>query len=1026
MSESVLQALMQLFAIVASAALGDGERRGRVQRNTVEQFLNQQIALNQVERYLEIYDAFYQQHLARQQAKRTSYKHTSSSSVRVLRICAQINEELQLNQKFIVLARLIEFARQSGHQINSLERDFIDTVSDSFYITRQELGELMDFAAPEELPQAPPEGQPSLLRIVDSTARTQGAAVGKVLYHEHLDGEMWVYHASRAGIYMLRYFGRLQLLVGGRAALPRNLYVLSHGSSIRVGNSAPIFYTTLEGEFAPERFGQQVCLEVKDIAYRFADGTMGIHPMGFSHTCGQLVGIMGSSGAGKSTLLSVLNGSARPQQGEVRINGVEIYQEPEQAEGVIGYVSQDDLLVEELSVFQNLYYSARLSFGGMPHEELVTRVQEILISLGLWEIRHMPVGNPLDKRISGGQRKRLNIALELIREPSILFLDEPTSGLSSRDSENLVAILKDLAIKGKLIYIVIHQPPSAIFKMLDRLLVLDTGGYLIYEGNPIEALEYFQEQGDYVGLHDCECALCGNVTPEQLFDIIENPVVDEYGNVTRQRRRQPEEWAAYFAATSRYSGYSKQPPPPIEGLRHSTRRPGWVGQLRVFTVRDALGKIANRQFLIINLLEAPLMALLLAFLVRYFDASSGGYTLQDNVNLPVYLLMAVVVAFFVGLSGTAEDIIRDRKIRKRESFLNLSWGAYLSAKMVNMTTVSIYQSFAFTLIGNTIMGIEPAMLPYYWLILLAVWMSAGTLGLLISDSFKTVVAIYILIPFLVIPQLILSGIIVKFDKLNPELSNPANIPWYGEAIVARWAYEALAVHQFRQNAYQAPLYGYEQVMALADYKRNYWLRALTSRCNTLLVPNDSAQAMANWELIRHELQADENPETGSGIKLEKEIDWHAPTPENVKRVQHHLQLLSGFYARLYTNGSRLRDSTIRILQEYEAAHGSSLAQLKASCYNTALARLVRANDETDRIVLYHNRLVWHCDPIFQLPTSPWLKAHFYAPYKRLGARYLSTYWVNLGVLIASIGILYTLLYLRVPKRIFRKKSVESI
>ena len=146
----------------------------------------------------------------------------------------------------------------------------------------------------------------------------------------------------------------------------------------------------------------------------------------------------------------------------------------------------------------------------------------------------------------------------------------------------------------------------------------------------------------------------------------------------------------------------------------------------------------------------------------------------------------------------------------------------------------------------------------------------------------------------------------------------------------------------------------------------------------------------------------------------------------MKRVQHHLQLLSGFYARLYTNGSRLRDSTIRILQEYEAAHGSSLAQLKASCYNTALARLVRANDETDRIVLYHNSLVWHCDPIFQLPTSPWLKAHFYAPYKRLGARYLSTYWVNLGVLIASIGILYTLLYLRVPKRIFRKKSVESI
>ena len=201
---------------------------------------------------------------------------------------------------------------------------------------------------------------------------------------------------------------------------------------------------------------------------------------------GQLIGILGGSGVGKSTLLNVLNGNYIPSSGKILINGFNLHIDKEKLQGIIGFVPQDDLLIEELSVFQNLYYNAKLCMANMPETELKRTVDKLLEDLDLYEIRNLTVGSPLNKFISGGQRKRLNIALELIREPMVLFVDEPTSGLSSMDSEMVMDLLKEQALKGKLVIVNIHQPSSEIYKMFDKLLILDRGGYMIYYGNPID------------------------------------------------------------------------------------------------------------------------------------------------------------------------------------------------------------------------------------------------------------------------------------------------------------------------------------------------------------------------------------------------------------------------------------------------------------------------------------------------------------------------------------------------------------
>ena len=219
-------------------------------------------------------------------------------------------------------------------------------------------------------------------------------------------------------------------------------------------------------------------------------------------------------------------------------------------EGVIGFVPQDDLLIEELTVFQNLWYNARMCLNNLPERKIIEVVNKTLIDLDLEETRDLKVGNPLKKIISGGQRKRVNIALELLREPTILFVDEPTSGLSSVDSEIVMNLLKEQTYKGKLVIVNIHQPCSDLYKMFDKIMIIDKGGYQIYYGNPTEAIVYFKTHSNHANPDEDQCIKCGNINTDQILQIIESKVVDEHGKATRIRKVTPEEWAEKFKASS--------------------------------------------------------------------------------------------------------------------------------------------------------------------------------------------------------------------------------------------------------------------------------------------------------------------------------------------------------------------------------------------------------------------------------------------------------------------------------------------
>lgn len=1000
MSESILKALMQLFAIVANV---DKDGISVKSRAIVESYLRQQLSKDQMEEYLKLFDEFVSFHhrgISKKDGEKVR-KRTSSNSVKVLRICQQINEELKQEQKILALLQLLEFV-SFGEEITEKELDFVKTVADIFNIPEEEYFNSLVFTLEDEIDKIPHKKN---VLTIDKHLESQLEQV-KHLQYTQLDGQIIVLFLPSINMYAFRYVGKTSLYLNGQVILTNRTYILPKGTAIRSHKIGSVYYSDIVSKFITSLLDQQITFIAKDVEFRFKNSTNGIHNFNFSEKGGELIGIMGGSGVGKSTLLNVLNGNLRPQKGIISINGYNIYSEKEQLEGVIGFVPQDDLLIDELTVYQNLYYSAKLCFKHHDDKQIKQLVNKVLEDLDLKATSDLIVGNPLKKTISGGQRKRLNIALELIREPLVLFVDEPTSGLSSMDSEMVMDLLKEQTLKGKLVIVNIHQPSSDIFKMFDKLLIMDRGGYLVYSGNPVDSVVYFKTMSNHVNANESECYNCGNINPEQVLQILEAKVVDEYGKTTRTRKIKPEEWAEMYqenmAKNIQIDEEKSQLP------QNEFKIPGKFKQFKIFSIRNILSKLSDKQYLLINFLEAPLLALILAYFTKYIQGTSENpstYIFSANENIPIYMFMAVVVAIFVGLTVSAEEIIKDRQLLKRESFLNLSRFSYINSKVLVLFIISAIQTLTFIVIGNTIMEIK-GMTFAHWLVLFSASCTSNLIGLNISSSLNSVVTIYILIPFLVVPQLLFSGTMVKFDKLNKSISSYDHVPILGDLMPSRWAYEAIAVKQFRDNEYQKHFFYLEKGKSQANYIAAYLIPALNNKISQITYDNNEELREKNIKLLKKEIEK-LNAITKKYIfeKTDK-ITTKELSKNLIAELQEHLKLMTKYYQKRQNKALELIDKKIVDLSKNNRNY---LIDLKKNYYNDLLASLVQNKQELNKIYDSENGFVQLMDPIYKDPIDRNGRAHFYASVKQLGNQQIDTFVFNLVILWIFTFLLYILL-----------------
>ena len=1008
MSEEILKALTQLFAIITKQDGGVTDR----ERLYVIHFFQTELDYDSLEEYVRLYDEFsgYGKDETDGRSRLTSVK----DSVKTLGICKKINQTLTQKQKVVVLIKLLELVGTGGN-FSAQRKDIINTVSSVFNLNQREYKAIENFVISKDTHAL----DVTDILLVDANPSSPGHSCKHV--QATISGTLVFLRVPSVDMYFAKYLGNEANILNGFTMERNHVYLFTHGSTIKAQTGDALYYSDVVAHFNDALETTPLSFNANLGEVKFPSGHFGLRDLSVSEGPGKLIGIMGASGAGKSTLLNVLAGLIKPEKGEIRINGLDLHKDKDRIHGVIGYVSQDDLLIEELTVYQNLYYNGKLCFGNLPEKDLQQKVADILQNLGLDQRKDLRVGNILAKTISGGQRKRLNIALELIREPAILFLDEPTSGLSSRDSENVIDLLKELSLKGKLIFVVIHQPSSDIYKMFDKMIIMDTGGYPAYYGPPVEAITYFKRSTHQVDSNRGQCHVCGNVNPEQIFNIMEARVVDEYGQPTSKRKVSPRQW---------YELYKEKFTPPlladvIEQPPHTLNLPNRFRQTAIFTLRDAMAKISNKQYLLVNLVEAPLLAILLAFVIRYNSApGEKGYMFRYNENFPAFILISIIVALFMGLSVSAEEIIRDRKILKRESFLHLSWNSYLLSKLIILFTLSAIQTFSFVFIGHVLLEIEWKMLLPFWFVLFGLACMANVMGLNISSAFHSAVTVYALIPLLLIPQMIFSGLLFPFDKLNEAISTKGKVPLVADMIASRWAYEAMAVYHFTHNTYQFPYYKIDKIKSQANFRSAFLADELNRRRkfieDHLNQPGDSLTRRMddNLHLIRNHLERDMHDNGSANLK--KQTSWKLAgfTPEFNHQLETYLIGYKKRYQDIYNKAVRAREDLIA-RKESQGDSDYSVTRYKNAYSNEKLADLVTNVTEKNRIIEYEGRLIQQVDPVFLDPEPAHIfdyRAHFFAPQKNLLGYLVGTYWFNLLVIWLMTLILYGTLYVELLRR----------
>jgi hypothetical protein len=575
-----------------------------------------------------------------------------------------------------------------------------------------------------------------------------------------------------------------------------------------------------------------------------------------------------------------------------------------------------------------------------------------------------------------------------------------------------MTLLKEQAFNGKLVITNIHQPGSDLYKMFDKVMIIDKGGYKIFYGNPSEAVVYFKIKSSHANACEDQCITCGNIESDQLLKIIEAKVVNENGKHTNIRKVTPQEWADRFNERTQKKEHNDQSVNRILP-ETSNRIPGLLKQSVIYFIRDFLSKLANRQYILISLLGSPLLAFILAYFTKY--ASGDKFIFSENENLPAFLFMSVITSLFLGLIISAEEIIRDRKILKRESFLNLSWFSYLNSKVMIMFLISAIQTLSFVLIGNYILGIK-GMHFSYWLIFFTTSCFANMMGLNISSALNSVVTIYILIPFFIIPQLLFSGVLVKFDKLHQSrLTKSEFVPVLGDVMAARWAFEALAVEQFKNNKYERNFIENNIEKSQNDWYSNYLIPALKK---------DLWECQHFRDTVGYQEQVDNN-----FAKLNFYIDkltilagfdrisgeWKASLNKDhfnsvvAKQTSIYLDSLAGHFRSLRKKYLTLLDSVSdSIVSEIGK---EEFIKLKENHVNTSLEDLLLGRTSIlDKTYETDTRIIQKFEPVYMKPYSLYGRTHFYAPYKLIGNIKIDTFWFNIFVLWFATLILYIVLY----------------
>ncbi len=478
----------------------------------------------------------------------------------------------------------------------------------------------------------------------------------------------------------------------------------------------------------------------------------------------EFVGLLGPSGAGKSTFMDALNGMRPASGGSVLINNLDLYEHLDSIKQSIGYVPQDDIIHRELTVYRTLYYVGKLRLSrDVSRKEINQIIEEVMDVTGLTERRDVPIN-----QLSGGQRKRVSIAVELITKPSVIYLDEPTSGLDPATEEKIMKLFRQIAESGRTVILTTHAMENV--KLFDKIVILMRGKLAFY-GKPDEALKHL-----------------GAESFKDLYDKLEEPIeqkLKQNGNANRMEitERVSEDWKQKFTQTPQYRKNVYEPLKELgkqqsSGVKKKSRL-GIFGSIRQWlTLSRRYWEVLfrDKSTLFILLSQAPIIAVMIYLVMG-----------ENQPRDFAYFVLSLVAVWF-GTSISAREVIRERPVYNRERMVNLGLIPYIFSKLfilgiiVGVQCLLLFLPLKFL----DITGLMPMPgqflgIPQFFVMLLTAGVGIA-LGLLISALVKTSEMATSLVPLILIPQILFSGLVGVPSGFNKVV---------GLAMPATWSFDTM-------------------------------------------------------------------------------------------------------------------------------------------------------------------------------------------------------------------------------------------
>lgn len=598
---------------------------------------------------------------------------------------------------------------------------------------------------------------------------------------------------------------------------------LVDGSLIRLSANQAVRCRFSEGLLDEERAVIRELI-VENVNHRFGNDKVVLDNVSFSIKRGEMLCIMGPSGSGKSTLLSTLAGHLKPNRGRIRLNGVSLYDHRARLAPFIASMPQEEALNPQLTVRQHLIHASTIRRPHLSSVEHSKRVDSILAELALQPLARRRVGSAGEKTLSGGERSRLNLGLDLGSTAEILLFDEPISGLSSKDSEHVTETLHALS-RDNIVIASIHRPGAKVLRMFDKVLMLDQGGRIAFFGNPVAMGHYFREASRELKivpptrLQNQQNQL---VDADFVFDVLETPLHGLAGRESGGVRRFPSTfWQERFESNQLIDEVAKGENPEQSNLgdvllgddhmavpTRTRRQRGaeWIRLFRTHLHRSLISKFRNRGTIYSILIESPLLALLIGATLR--ASPEGSYSFHSSLHLPVYLFLTATIGMFLGLTNSATEILRDSPMLRRERNCRPGTLLYVAAKFIALAIPALLQCGIYTWIGHMMLDIH-GMFLIHWGWMTATALCGTAMALAISSIVTTERAALSSVPLLLVPQILLAGALVSFDEMNRGLFEGGDKgrayglePIPARFMPLRYSYEGMMVSQATENPFE--------------------------------------------------------------------------------------------------------------------------------------------------------------------------------------------------------------------------------